>query len=139
MKRITLELHSLRRLLAKRLPIHGRTGWNWISDNIEGLADKRSHVPQLNVNYLPDTHIFGICAFFTMSPRFPSENIDVSPLGCPFAVRIGGKLRIVFEGRSDRTRWPPWSPADLSARNSRPESRLYRRWGGGSIWTYLTT
>ncbi|CAP92689.1 hypothetical protein E8E15_000495 [Penicillium rubens] len=76
-----------------------------------------------------------------MSPRFPSENVDVSPLGAPLQFEFSQrKASNRFLKAALTERMASWSPADLSARGIPSQNliNLYRRWGEGQFGLILT-
>ncbi|KUM57725.1 hypothetical protein ACN42_g9448 [Penicillium freii] len=76
-----------------------------------------------------------------MSPRFPSENVDVSPLGAPLQFEFSQrKASNRFLKAALTERMASWSPTDLSARGipSQTLINLYRRWGEGQFGLILT-
>ncbi|KAJ5882642.1 uncharacterized protein N7529_001314 [Penicillium soppii] len=75
------------------------------------------------------------------SPRYPSDNVDVSPLGQPMQFEFSGRQssnRFLKAALSERM--ASWSPTDLSARGipSQKLINLYRRWGEGQFGLILT-
>lgn len=76
-----------------------------------------------------------------MSPRFPSDDVDVSPLGAPMQFEFSGRQssnRFLKASLSERM--ASWSATDLSARGipSQKLINLYRRWGEGQFGLILT-
>ncbi|KXG51739.1 Aldolase-type TIM barrel [Penicillium griseofulvum] len=76
-----------------------------------------------------------------MSTRFPSENVDVSPLGAPLWFEFSQrKASNRFLKAALTERMASWSPTDLSARGIPSPNliNLYRRWGEGQFGLILT-
>ncbi|CAG8146415.1 unnamed protein product [Penicillium olsonii] len=76
-----------------------------------------------------------------MSPRYPSDDVDVSPLGAPMQFEFSGRQasnRFLKASLSERM--ASWSPTDLAARGipSKKLINLYRRWGEGQFGVILT-
>ncbi|KAG0152671.1 hypothetical protein PDIDSM_2476 [Penicillium digitatum] len=76
-----------------------------------------------------------------MSPRFPSDNVDVSSLGAPLQFEFSQRKapnRFLKAALSERM--ASWSPTDLSARGIPSPNliNLYRRWGEGQYGLILT-
>ncbi|CAI7578448.1 unnamed protein product [Penicillium palitans] len=76
-----------------------------------------------------------------MSPRFPSEIVDVSPLGTPLQFEFSQReASNRFLKAALTERMASWSPTDLSARGIPSQNliNLYRRWGEGQFGLILT-
>ncbi|KAJ5186105.1 Aldolase-type TIM barrel [Penicillium cf. griseofulvum] len=76
-----------------------------------------------------------------MPTRFPSENVDVSPLGAPLEFEFSQrKASNRFLKAALTERMASWSPTDLSARGIPSQNliNLYRRWGEGQFGLILT-
>jgi 2,4-dienoyl-CoA reductase-like NADH-dependent reductase (Old Yellow Enzyme family) len=76
-----------------------------------------------------------------MSPRYPSEDVDVSPLGAPLQFEFSQRTasnRFLKAALTERM--ASWSPTDLSARGIPSQNliNLYRRWGEGQFGLILT-
>ncbi|KAJ5951574.1 uncharacterized protein N7479_009987 [Penicillium vulpinum] len=76
-----------------------------------------------------------------MATRFPSENVDVSPLGAPLQFEFSQRKAFNrFLKAALTERMASWSLTDISARGIPSQNliNLYRRWGEGQFGLILT-